>query len=555
MDNRYISAVILSTLIVMIYLWKFPPHAAETKQATESVTTTQSHSIKNSDTEPSGNIKFDNVRLPVQTRLGKYEFNEKAELIKFWAKAQGKDVIHHADGYGMFGPMPMPKDLQSVTVTINDKPVYVNGRVSASFKQLAKTNTFKGSKDSVLLHFEARGALQKTVREYTLDTNRYVLFMQQWATGVSAYETRLILQPWLGSSSKGDHSIRLTEKNIPLDFTKTLGSIKYDNEKWIALRDGFNVALLACNLIPEDIHHSKFALGKKNIIRLGYRFEIKGNQKLKAAMYLGPKKFDRLQSGGASIEKFMDVIPGSLHVTKTMDWGFKSTVMAGMHYMLDFFRKKTGSFGLSIIILTLVLRIVLFPLNHISTKSMLVQKRLQPQLEEIKKRTKNNAQQQQKETMALYKREGVNPMGGCLPMVVQFPILIFMYYLLIDYDMGVDRAFLWIRDLGQGCDIHTPSSLILLGVYTVLMIAQQKLSPQVSASSDDPNMKMMKYMPYMFIFILWSMPAAVVLYWTFSSLFALLQQLATNAMMKQDVAVVSEKSGAMKKKGSKEEIK
>lgn len=173
------------------------------------------------------------------------------------------------------------------------------------------------------------------------------------------------------------------------------------------------------------------------------------------------------------------------------------------------------NFGLSIIVATIVIRIILLPLTLKQDKSMKAMKRVQPELESIKQKHGHDKQLLNQKTMELYKKYKVNPAGGCLPLIIQLPILFALFGVLRGGIIPEDSKFLWL-------ELSKPDPFYIFPLLNgVVSFLQQKLM----GNSDNPQMKNMMYMfPIMMIFISYKMPAGLQLYWLTSSLTAVLQQ-------------------------------
>ena len=186
-----------------------------------------------------------------------------------------------------------------------------------------------------------------------------------------------------------------------------------------------------------------------------------------------------------------------------------SSLLFAMHHL-------TGNFGVAIILATIVIKIILLPLTLKQDKSMKSMKKLQPELDKIKKQYKDNPQMVQQKTMELYKEHKVNPAGGCLPLLIQLPILWALFGVLRDTNTVPQNAtFLWMQ-------LVNPDPYYILPVLNgVVSFLQQKLM----GSSDNPQMKNMMYMfPIMMVFISYKMPAGLQIYWLASSVAAVVQQ-------------------------------
>lgn len=190
----------------------------------------------------------------------------------------------------------------------------------------------------------------------------------------------------------------------------------------------------------------------------------------------------------------------------------KGAISALLHLMYDL----TGNFGVAIILATIVIKIILLPLTLKQDKSMKSMKVLQPEIEKIKQQYQNDPKMMNQKTMELYQKHKVNPMGGCLPLLVQLPILWALFGVLRDTaTVPQESTFLWMQLINPDPYYVLP---ILNGVVSFL---QQK----VMGSSDNPQMKNMMYIfPLMMVFISYKMPAGLQIYWLASSVSAVVQQ-------------------------------
>lgn len=193
------------------------------------------------------------------------------------------------------------------------------------------------------------------------------------------------------------------------------------------------------------------------------------------------------------------------------------------------------SYGIAIILVTGIIRVLLLPLNIKQTRSTVKMNEIQPEVQKLQAKYKNDPQKSQEELMKLYKEKGVNPMGGCLPLLIQWPILIALYYVFNNLS-GINGVhFLWIRDLGAGATfidpIHNWATWILpllsagTQYYSGLLMAPPGDSAQAKQSST-MNLSMSVFM----IFISWKLKAALVLYWVISNLFQIGQTIVFKKM-------------------------
>ena len=226
---------------------------------------------------------------------------------------------------------------------------------------------------------------------------------------------------------------------------------------------------------------------------------------LKGDLIFTKKNFDILASHGNNLESSVD-----LDI-----WFLAIPILRG----LQFFYKYTANYGLCIILLTLIIRLITFPLQYKSFKSMKKMQDLQPDLAKIRKRYKKDPQRMQRETMALFKRSGTNPMGGCLPMLLQLPIFFAFYSVLREAVELVGAPFLWwIRDLS----VKDPYYVLPVFVCLVFFL-NQKITPM--ATADPTQKKIMMIMPIVFGFIMKDLPSGLSLYIFISTLFGIGQQM------------------------------
>jgi len=205
---------------------------------------------------------------------------------------------------------------------------------------------------------------------------------------------------------------------------------------------------------------------------------------------------------------------------------FGKFLLAGLLW----FNKYVQNYGLAIILLTIVVRVGMFPLNQKSYKSMREMQALQPLVTELREKYKKNPQEMNKKMMELYRSHKVNPMGGCLPIVFQMPIFIALFQAL-RYAVELRGAhFLWIDDLSEPDRLFTltvplnlPINLLPLLVI-VAMVIQQKMTPMAAGGQSEAQQKMMQYMPIIFGFLFYSMPSGLTVYFLVSTVLGLVQQ-------------------------------
>jgi YidC/Oxa1 family membrane protein insertase len=242
----------------------------------------------------------------------------------------------------------------------------------------------------------------------------------------------------------------------------------------------------------------------------------------RATLFIGPKEYDRLKALG--LEGAINF--GGFPVPR--QWGGLPMEWLGVPILLlmNWVYRHVGNYGVAIILLTVVSKILFFPLTVKSMRSMKAMQALQPHINSLRNKYKSDPQRLQRETMDLYRQHKVNPMGGCLPMVAQVPIFYALYLALsVSVELQgatffcfgrVFGAHLWICDLAS----HDPTYVlpILMGIT---MFIQQRMTP---VAGDPRQAKMMLVMPFIFTFMFLNLPAGLVLYWTVSNVLQIFQQ-------------------------------
>lgn len=257
--------------------------------------------------------------------------------------------------------------------------------------------------------------------------------------------------------------------------------------------------------------------------------------------YIKPKEIFLAPGETTTQEYFIYAGPKSLEELKKFDQGFEKilyTKFLGGFWliflgMMQWFYKMFHNYGVSIILVSAVVKLVFTPLTHMSFDSMRRMQALQPKMKSLQEQHKNDPQKLNKEMMELYKKHKVNPLGGCLPMVLQMPIFIALYHTFL-YSIELRGApfIWWITDLSEPDRLFTlPWSLPLLGdginilplIMIGTMIWQQKLTPQTVGSPE--QQKMMTYMPILFGFIFYKLPSGLVIYWIVNNVLTIVHQI------------------------------
>jgi len=216
---------------------------------------------------------------------------------------------------------------------------------------------------------------------------------------------------------------------------------------------------------------------------------------------------------------------------KAMGFGVFGVLSVIFLKILNFFHSITGNYGWSIIILTLLINILTFPLTIKNLKSMHAMKKLQPYIEQLRKKYKDDPQKLNVEMMHLYKIKGVNPLGGCLPLLLQIPIFWALFSMLRQtFELRGAPFILWIKDLASPDSLfgHIPKAIPIFGGWPVgplpLLMGVMMYIQQKSQSTNDPQTKALAWMPIFFTLIFFQFPSGLVLYWLFNNILTFLEQ-------------------------------
>ena len=299
---------------------------------------------------------------------------------------------------------------------------------------------------------------------------------------------------------------------------------------WLGISDKFWIT----SLIPPSGKEFKTTFDYKDKFRANFvatdPLELRGNSSIE----------DKLQVIVAA--KRVDIIDGyaeSLNIDKfdlAIDWGFLYFITKPLFYGIDYFFKLLGNYGLAIIAITICIRLAFFPLANFSFRSMAKMKALQPEMVRLKDLHKDDKMKLQQEMMALYKKEKVNPMSGCLPILVQIPVFFALYKVLfVTIEMRQMPFFGWIQDLSErdptslfnlfGLLPYDVPSFLVIGIWPIAMgvsmFIQQKLNP---APTDPMQAKIFMFFPLFLTVILAPFPAGLVIYWTVNNILTMAQQ-------------------------------
>ena len=333
----------------------------------------------------------------------------------------------------------------------------------------------------------------------------------------------------------GSFNKRLKEVTYEdLEKKRRIELISNSSGGWLGISDKYWLVAL----VPDQSSNFDSALS-------GTKFQITNKYQVD---YLTPEKEIKPKSisvntnyffAGAKVLNILDRINDELKLDlfdRAIDFGWFYFITKPMFYALKYCYDLVGNFGLSILIITILVKLLLYPLASKSFNSMSKMKKIQPQVTALREKYADDKMKQNQAIMDLYKKEKVNPAAGCLPMLIQIPIFFSLYKVLfITIEMHHAKFFGWIKDLSApdptsifnlfGLINWTPPSFLIIGAWPLIMAItmylQQKFNPE---PSDPVQAQMMKFLPLIFLFMFASFPSGLVIYWAWSNILSILQQ-------------------------------
>ena len=429
-------------------------------------------------------------------------------------------------GFGETRPLPLDLYLGESQPSIPPLPVFATSAPGV----LA---VGKGEKKSVLLSWESSSGV-RIVREYRFSGDRYDFEIGGQASNGSRETIRLRPGVALSQDFKGELAadsytftgvvVETRGKIEQLDL-KAIGKGKI--EKYPASWAAADSKYFGLIFLPEKPWTlEEVALAGETGIRMAVAdapvtLSPGDTVRSQARMFAGPKRSDLLKETRPGLEELID-------------YGWFAFLAKPLVWLMKASYRVTKNYGIDIILLTILIKVLFFPLTKKSMASMKKMQDLQPILVKLKEKYKDDAQRLNQETMNLYKTYKINPLSGCLPMLLQIPVFIALYKaLLVTIELRHAPFFLWINDLSAPehlWDIAVAGYTIPIRLLPLLMgismFVQQKMTP----SAGDPNQqKIMLLMPVIFTFMFWGFPTGLVIYWLANNVLSIGQQLIHNA--------------------------
>lgn len=428
---------------------------------------------------------------------------------------------------GASGQLPLEVRFEGNRTGIDDSGVF--------FAVEGGDRHLRGEGDSTTLVF--RGTLPNGIpisKTFLFSSQSYGIGLEVQAEGIPKNISQLSLV-WIRgvNPSQSSSNYYSTDGPVALLGRKFIYETESDLEeketvgpgqiRWAGYSDSY---FLAAMMPPEGDNYTSVFDIVNETVRTILTIPWNGDA-VTYLLYIGPKETTALNGTDPAFDR-------------AIDFGWFHFIASPLMSVLRILHSVTGNYGLDVILLTILVKLIFFPLSNKSFQSMAAMKKLQPQMERLREQHADDKQKLNQETMALYKRHKVNPLGGCLPMVVQFPVFIGLYQGLM-YAIELRQApfFAWITDLSQPDRLGSlalpfvdpPGLPVLTLIMGGSMILQQKMTPMTTG--DPMQQKMMMLMPVVFTVMFVNFPAGLVLYWLINNVLSVAQQYWYNSQQEQ----------------------
>ena len=538
--KNYILFLLLSTVVIIGYSFIV---SKETK--------TKQNQVKEKQILTNVITKNDIISKKLNEEIAVSRNKYKSEIIKIESDLYRAEI-------DTLGAKIVKWDLKKYKQTVKQESPYIKV-VDEKKKSFTTIIDIKGKDVPLLLPYEYEGSKNLVVEseEVTIDLtwsnnsgihinktltfypNKY--FVEQHLNIVNDSKERIeekILVNWSNKVSETGNSI--TDYSfislVDDELEKVKKSVKEPKKltgkiSWFGFSDKYFLNTFLPNL-GEDLDIDIESRNDKGLVNVNFSYPDEyiypgNNKELKWKAFLGPKDSSILNKAGSGLEQ-------------SIDYGYVGGLTKIALKVLKLTNNYINNYGITIIVITLFLRLIFLPLTVKSMKSMkevqFKMQALKPQIDAVKEKYKDDRQTQQTEMMKLYSSNGINPLsslGGCLPLLLQFPIFIALYFALL-YSLDLRHSsFLWIHDLSEPEHLFDIAGIpfrimpLLMGISWFI---SQKLTPTTAPGSEtmELQMKMMQFLPIIFTVMFWGLPSGLILYWTVSNILSIGQQLYIN---------------------------
>ena len=426
-----------------------------------------------------------------------------------------------------------------------------------SLWKLESQNSILSPNNPVVISWE-NGEDLKFIQTYSVDEDYLFSFKQEVENNSLGLITLFPFSKLSRQELPTDQALGLLHEGPTGWFDEELEEQDYDDiEKnefrrefssgWIGIRDKYWAT--AISSLDEGAKKAHFKMSKPNdesIYRIGYTGEAisaSPGSRLSSSglIFIGAKEVDIIDnySNNKDLPNF-DLL---------IDWGWFYFISKPLFYVLDFLFSYTGNFGIAILLLTVLIKLVFFPVVNRSYVQMAKMRKVQPEIAKMKELYGDDRQRMAQEMQSLYKKEELKPLSGCLPVLIQIPVFFALYnVLLVTIEMRHAPFIGWIRDLSApdplsvfnlfGIINWTPPQILMIGVFHLLFgltfLLQTKLNP---APTDPIQKTLFTWMPIFMIFIAANFPIGLVIYWAWNGLLSIMQQAYIMKKQGMDIAL------------------
>ena len=511
-QQRMILAVVLSVLFFVVYDTYFMPKTKLNQELNQTTTSKQS-SATTSAPKTTNQVSKSIATAPQTTTSTLVTVNSKDFKINI-------DEFGRISTYTLLGDKFKTKDGGYTAVidkSMKLKPLELRFSES-SINSEAFSKPYKSEVKTVELKDEATVKLTQELTNLTV--TKTITFKKD---GTYKVEVKLS-KPTEFFITNGEHPIAEKDKFVfngviveksddtleKIEDGDSDGVLTINNAKYLASNDKYYTTVFydfkkGLNVVVSDENENPVPF-------------VKSNSDITLNGYIGPKSYDKLHS----------IDP---QLTNVIEYGFFTFISKPMFTFLKYIHSVIGNWGWTIVIATILIKLFMFPLTFKGMVSMNKMKELAPKMKELKEQYKGEPQKLNAKMMELYKKHGANPMGGCLPMILQIPVFFAIYRVLLNaFDLKQASWILWYNDLS----VMDPFYILPL-LMGATMFWQQHITPQ--NFTDPMQAKIMKFLPLIFTFFFITFPAGLTLYWFTNNLFTIAQQYYVNAIFaKQKVA-------------------
>jgi len=547
MDSKNVLfAVVLSALVLFVWATFFEPPPTKTQTTQNEIKQNNENSSPSIEVEENKNkvkriTAINNVdRIKIENANIKGSISLKGAIIDDIIFKNYKKNLESEEKVIFLNPKDSPREYFIETGWASDGNEKINLPLNETIWKVKGNNVLAPNNPVVLEWNNGEGLL--FTKKIELD-DKFLFKISQKIKNLSNKSYQFYPYAQITKSYKTDgRQIYILHEGFLGVFGDELKEKDYDDiekEKftinaskgWLGITDKYWLTAI----VPEKGKNFKAEFVYKND-------KYKANYIIKDATILNPNNTITNEINAFIAAKEVAVIDNyaeKLSIEKfdlTIDWGWFYFFTKPLFFIIDYFFKLTGNFGVAIVIITALIRLVFFPLANYSFKSMAKMKILQPEMIRLKELHKGDKVKLQQEMMALYKREKVNPVSGCLPVLIQIPFFFAIYKMLyVTLEMRHQPFFGWIKDLSErdptsifnlfGLIPWDPPTFLMIGAWPILMgismFIQQKLNP---TPPDPIQAKIFMFFPIFLTIILAPFPSGLVVYWTVNNILTITQQ-------------------------------